>query len=90
MHAVVTRSTIHDFEQGRTVLREEGVPRISQVPGFVTGHWVRVDENTGTAMMVFESEQAARTVAEQLRTNPPAGEFVTIDRIEVGEVVERA
>jgi hypothetical protein len=90
MHAVVTRSTIHDFEQGRKFLREEGVPRISQAPGFVGAHWVRLDENTGTAMLVFESEEAARAAAEQLRTNPPAGAAVTINTIEVGEVVERA
>lgn len=90
MHAVVTRSTIHDFEQGRKFLREEGVPRISQAPGFVGAHWVRLDENTGTAMLVFESEEAAQAAAEQLRTNPPAGSAVTINSIEVGEVVERA
>jgi hypothetical protein len=90
MHAVVTRSTINDFEQGRKILREEGVPRISQAPGFVGAHWVKLGENTGTAMLVFESEEAARAAAEQLRKNPPAGDAVTIDSIEVGEVVERA
>jgi hypothetical protein len=35
MHAVVVRSTLHDFEQGRKLLREEGIPRLSQAPGFV-------------------------------------------------------
>lgn len=38
-------------------------------------------------MLVFESEDAARQMAEQLR--PPEG-VVTIDSIEVGEVVEHA
>jgi len=90
MHAVVTRSTIQDFEQGRKFLREQGIPRISQAPGFVGAHWVRLDESTGTAMLVFESEQAAKAAAEQLKTNPPAGDWVTINSIEVGEVVERA
>jgi hypothetical protein len=90
MHAVVTRSTIHDFEQARRFLREEAVPRMSQAPGFVGAHWVRVDETTGTGMLVFESEEAAQAAAEQLRTNPPAASAVTINSIEVGEVVERA
>jgi hypothetical protein len=90
MHAVVARSTLHDIEQGRKFLREEGIPRISQAPGFVGAYWVRLDENTGTSMLVFESEQAAQAAAEQLRTSPPPGSAVTINSIEVGEVVERA
>ena len=89
MHAVVARSTLHDFEQGRTFLREQGIPRLRQAPGFVAAQWVRLDENTGTSMLTFETEEAARAAAEQLRTNPPAGSAVTIDSIEIGEVVER-
>jgi hypothetical protein len=90
MHAVVVRSTLHDFEQASTVLREEGIPRLSQAPGFVAAQWVRLDENTGTSMLTFESEEAAQAAAEMLRTNPPGGSAVTINSIEVGEVVERA
>ncbi len=89
MHAVVTRSTIHDFEQAAKILREQGIPRISQAPGFVAGQWVRLDETTGTSMVTFESEEAARAAAEMLRTNPPGGSAITIDSIEVGEVIER-
>ena len=88
MHAVVGRSTIHDIEQARKYLREQAIPRISQAPGFVAAQWVRLGENTGTSMLTFESEEAAQAAVEQLRTNPPPG--VTIDSIEVGEVVERA
>ena len=89
MHAVVVRSTLHDFEQATKFLREEGIPRISQAPGFVAAQWVRLDENTGTSMLTFESEQAAQAAAEQLRANPPGGDAITIDSIQVGEVVER-
>jgi hypothetical protein len=89
MHAVVARSTIHDFEKGRKFLKEEGIPRISQAPGFVAAQWVRLHESTGTSMLTFESEEAARAAAEQLRINPPASDAVTINSIEVGEVVER-
>lgn len=88
MNAVVTRSTLHDFQQAMTWLKEV-VPRFSQTPGFVSGQWVRLDENTGTAMITFESEEAAEAAAEQLRTNPPPSSAITIDRIEIGEVVER-
>jgi hypothetical protein len=90
MHAVVTQATIHDFEQAAKFLNEEGIPRISQAPGFVAGHWVRLDEGGGRGMIIFESEEAARAAAEMVRANSPAGPAVTIDSIEVGEVVGRA
>jgi hypothetical protein len=80
----------HDFEQGRNFLRNEAIPRIKQAPGFVSDHWVRLDESSGTSMLVFESEEAARAAAEQIRATPPGGEFVTLDTIQVGEVVESA
>jgi hypothetical protein len=44
MHAVVARSTLHDFEKARSFLKEEGIPRISQAPGFVSAQWVRLDD----------------------------------------------
>ena len=88
MHAVVVRSTIHDFEEGRTFLREVVVPRVSQAPGFVAAYWVRLDDNHGTSTLVFESEEAARGVAEQI--SPPPSGAVALDSVEVGEVVEHA
>jgi hypothetical protein len=90
MHAVVVRSTLYDVEQGRQFLREQGIPSLQQAPGFVSGQWVRLGENTGTSMLTFESEEAARAAAEQLRSNPPPASAVTIDTVEIGEVVERA
>ena len=90
MHAVVVRSTLHDFEKASEILRKEGIPRISQAPGFVSAQWVRLDESTGTSMLTFESEQAAQGAAEMLRANPPGGDAITINTIELGEVVERA
>jgi hypothetical protein len=56
----------------------------------VAAQFVRRDESTGTAMLTFESEEAAQAAAERLKTNPPAGDAVMINSIEVGEVVERA
>ena len=90
MHAVLLKSTVHDVEQGRTFLREQGIPRLRQAPGFVTGHWVKFTNNSGTSMLIFESEEAAQAAAELLRMNPPPASAVTINNIEVGEVVEQA
>lgn len=87
MHAVVVRSTIHDFEEGRAFLREQIVPRVSQAPGFVAAYWVKLESDEGRAMIVFESEEAARAMAAEVKAPPDA---VTIESVEVGEVVEHA
>jgi hypothetical protein len=88
MHAVVARATIQDFEQARKVLREELIPRLSQAPGFISGHWVKLGETSGASMIVFESEEGAQAAAEMFRTTPPP--TVTPTSIEVGEVQEHA
>jgi hypothetical protein len=65
------------------------VPRVSQAPGFVAGYWTRSqDKSNGQAMIVFESEDAARTVAQRLGDDVPEG--VTIESAEVREVVASA
>jgi len=89
MHAVVVRSTLHDFERATTFLREETLPRVKQAPGLVGAQWVRLDQNTGTSMLTFESEQAAQAAVEQLSNNPPPADALTIESVQIGEVVER-
>jgi hypothetical protein len=89
MHAIVARSTLHDFEQATKWLREGAIPRLREAPGFVSGQWVRLDETTGTSMITFESEEQAQAAAERLKTNPPPEDALRIDRIEIGEVAER-
>ncbi len=86
MYAVVTRSTVSDFEQAGKFLQEEILPRIRQAPGFVTAYWVKLEGNNGTAMMLFESEDEARAWADQIK--PPG--FVTLTSKEVGEVLSHA
>jgi hypothetical protein len=89
MHAVVVSVTVHDGEAATTHLRNEIVPRVKQAPGFVAGYWVRIqDGDKGRGTMVFESEEAARAVAAQVQENP--GEAVTIESVDIGEVVESA
>ena len=81
MHAVMVTVTINDFEKGVTFLRDEAVPRVSQAPGFVAGYWVRLDGDQGRSTIVFESEDAAREVAERVAA-PPEG-VATIDSVKV-------
>jgi hypothetical protein len=89
MHAVIVSVTIRDGEAATEYLRNEVVPRVKQAPGFVAGYWVRIEGgDKGRGTIVFESEDAARAVAEQVSANP--GEAVNIDSVDVGEVVESA
>ena len=88
MHAVVVRVTVHDFEAGLANLRSEVVPRVSQAPGFVAGYWLRPVDEQGLGVIVFESEEAARNVAEQVQASPD--DAVTLESVEVREVVAHA
>lgn len=87
MHAVLTRATINDPEQATKRLREEVVPRVQQAPGLVAGYWVRLDGNQGRSIVVFESEEAANAAADQVRAMASESEAVTIDTVDVYEVV---
>ena len=87
MHAVVVRVTIKDPEAATDALRNEVVPRVSQAPGFVNGYWTRKD-NGGLSMSVWESEDAANSASEMVRSMAPEG--VSVESVEVREVVASA
>ena len=89
MHAVAVRVSISDVETAQKGLEEVVVPQISQSPGFVAAYWTRsADGSNGQSMLVFESEDAARAVADRIGANVPEG--VTIENAEVREVVASA
>jgi hypothetical protein len=87
VHAVVVTVTISDHETAESHLREQVVPGVSQAPGFVAGYWVRKGDS-GSSMVVFESEDAAKAMSERVPSMVP--DVVTIKSIEVGEVVAQA
>lgn len=87
MHGVVVRVTITDMDTAEKALREQVVPRVSGAPGFVTGYWLR-KENSGLSFAIFETEDAARQASENIQSPDP--DAVTIDEVEVREVVANA
>lgn len=87
IHAVVLNVRVTDADAAAAALRDQVVPQVSGTPGFVAGYWVRLDEDRGTAVVVFESEDAARSAAAEAR---PPGELMTFNSVEVGEVVANA
>jgi hypothetical protein len=89
MYAVVVRVSINDSDGAENELKETVVPRISQSPGFVAGYWSRaLDHTNGLSMLVFESEEAARAVADRIGGNIPEG--VSLESAEVREIVANA
>jgi hypothetical protein len=81
MHAVVVRVSISDVESAQKGLEEVVVPRVSQAPGFVAGYWTRSDDGSnGQSMIVFDSEDAARTVADRLGADVPEGSLLKAPR----------
>jgi hypothetical protein len=87
MHAVVLNVTVNDEDAARAALRDQVVPQVSGTPGFVAGYWVGLDGGRGTAVVVFESEDAARSAAAEAQ---PPGDLLSFDSVEVGEVVANA
>jgi hypothetical protein len=87
VHAVIVTVTVSDHEEGEKHLREEVVPAVKQIPGLVAGYWARKGDS-GTSMVVFESEDAAKAASERVPSMVP--DVVTIENIEVCEVVAHA
>jgi hypothetical protein len=82
--------TINDFERGLPVLRDEIVPRVKQAPGLVTAYWLRSEDNRGMSVLVFESEDAAQALARRIESEGPPTDAVTLNSVEVREVVAHA
>ncbi len=90
MHGVVVKVSFKDAERAEEHLKTEIVPRVSSAPGFVNGYWLRSEDRTnGLSVILFESEDAARAASEMARQAVPT-DLVTLDNIEIREVVARA
>ena len=89
MHAVVVKVTINDREAAQQRLDQDVVPRVSQAPGFQAGYWTWKD-NTGLSMIILNSEDAANQAAERVREMVGRIDAVSLDGVEVREVVAHA
>ena len=89
MHAVVVKVTISDREAAQQRLDEEVVPQVSQAPGFQAGYWTWKDD-TGLSIIILDSEDAANQAAERARQMVDGIDAVSLDGVEVREVVAHA
>ena len=75
MHAVVVRATINDVEASQSALREQVVPRVSQLPGFVSGYWMSDPaEPRSHVLTIWDTEEQARTFIGLVRGRRPEAE----------------
>jgi hypothetical protein len=87
MHAVIVSVTVHDRDAAVKELHEQVVPTVSGAPGFVAGYWIALPDGKGRGTIVFDSEGSAQAAAGQIQASRAA---VTIDSVDVGEVVANA
>ncbi len=87
MHAVVIPVKFNDRVAAAAEL-DGLVEQVSGMPGFIAGYWIALPEDRGTATIVFESEEAAGTLANIARNTP--AQAVTTEAVDVGEVMAHA
>jgi len=87
VHHTVTITNRSDAEAGL----EAVAPRMSGRPGFVAGYWMTISASQGHALVVFDTEEAARNVADFLRSaTDVAGVSLDRESITVCEVFAHA
>jgi hypothetical protein len=87
MYAVVVNVSITDIEEAQRELREEVVPMVTQVPGFVSGVWMEDGEGKGHSVAVLETKEAADAMAQQVRSSSMS---VAVADVSVHEVFAHA
>ena len=74
-------------EEALAGLREQVLPRVKAAPGLVAGYWFAQVEDSGTSVVFWESREHAETMAAQLTPGIHPAPAVTVERVEVREVV---
>lgn len=90
MHAVFVVSELNPGRatEAETMLKTRIAPQIKQAPGFVSATWARsADGKEGRSMIVFETEEAARTTLASVTKGMPSDGPVKIITTSVLEVV---
>jgi hypothetical protein len=89
VHAAIVRANIPAVNETRIKnLKEQIVPMISGMPGFVAGYWCDAVDDRGVAFVVFQDEASAKAAAPPVGTD--MGDGVTIESVEYREVLASA
>ena len=78
--------------EAEATLRQQLLPAVKEMPGFVSGTWTRsLDDKSGRSVVVFDSEESARAAAEAAKgMAPPPEAPITFGTFEVVRVVVQA
>jgi hypothetical protein len=90
MHAVVVNTRVEEsaMDPEYKILREQIIPAVRQLPGFVGGYWLAPVTGIGLSVVFFESEDVARKNAETMGVKPggslsPGTSFESVEFVEV-------
>ena len=86
MYAALATVSITDYEHARRMLHDDVLPTVTDIPGFVAGHWLAPVDGIGMEILIFETEDEARAMAEQMPPGRQVNEYVTVESVEVREV----
>ena len=91
MHAMQVQVRIEagKADEATQMLHDQTVPTVKSFDGLVKAYWSRSADGTrGRSVALFDSEGAAKAAADQVA--PPPGAPVTIESVEVFEVIAEA
>ncbi len=78
-------------DEAQRTLDEFTIPMVKSQEGFVRGVWLRASDGTrGRGVVIFDNEEHAKATAEVARQGPPPDSPVTLENIEIFEVVGEA
>jgi hypothetical protein len=89
MYAVLVAVDIvpERYEESLRALDEYIIPMCKSAPGYLRGTWFG-DQKSGNSLMVFDSEEHARQMAQQVKSNP--GDPVSVTGTQVYQVEREA
>lgn len=75
-------------DEARQGLVEQVLPRVKGSPGFVAGYWFAPDGDRGSSVVLWATREHAEAMAAQLQPGAHPAPLVTVERVEVREVIE--
>ena len=95
MYAVIVqvRIDLNRENEMRTMIHEEVTPGAKQLAGFAAGYWLQsLEDDRGSAVLLFESAEAARAAAARLRAEGPLADAPvwTMEAVDAYEVLAQA
>ena len=74
-------------EEARQGLMERVLPEVKGTPGIIGGYWFAPEGTEGTSVILWDTREHAEAVADYLRQSPHPTAPVTIEQVEVHEVI---